>query len=162
LLCCAHVPRELKELFVRHSKKGRARGASADLAFEQALFGSNDDARRPFDPRADRKTLQLCRQVHRALMLALAGECGDEVLRDVSAEAVEPMGCASQLLVRIALPVGVVIPATDVLQRLNECTPRLRASIAAAICRKRVPMLSFVLVPAWIHAVGKEDSDERA
>jgi ribosome-binding factor A len=131
------------------------------LTFEQALYGPDEGASKPFDPRADRKTLQLCRQVHRALMLALAGECGDEVLRDIYVDAVEPMGSASQLIVRIGLPRSIRSSMTEVFARLTERTPRLRAAVAAAICRKRVPMLSFILVPS-IDPAGKGDVDERA
>jgi ribosome-binding factor A len=153
---------------VRHSKKpwkGRARGAAADLAFEQALRGSRGrEQSGRFDPRADRKTLQLCRQVHRALMLALSGECSDDLLRDLVVDAVEPMGSASQLIVRVGVPRGAAGQSfAEILARLNERTPKLRATVAQAICRKRVPMLSFALVPA-IDAGGiggKEAADER-
>jgi hypothetical protein len=83
----------------------------------------------------DRKTLQLCRQVQRALMLA-----------DLPVESVEPMGGGGgQLLVRVALPAGE--SAIDALARLHERAPMLRAAVARTICRKRVPGLSFVVVP---------------
>src|SRR5687767_8159670 len=100
---------------------------------------------RAFDPRGDRKTLQLCRQVQRALALALAGECADELLRDVYVESVEPLGGAGQLLVRVMASGGVA--PFEVMARLGVVTPRLRAFVAGEICRKRVPMLSFVVVP---------------
>ena len=132
---------------MRHSKKsrrGRARGPSEDALFERALMGESSDGRK-FDPRGDRKTLQLCRQVQRALAMAVAGECADEVLRDVYVEAVEPLGGAGQLLVRVIAPRGVA--PVEVMARLGAATPRLRALVAAEICRKRVPMLSFVVVP---------------
>lgn len=123
----------------------RANDGEAKLAFEQALWGDDLSERKPFDPAPDRKTLQLCRQVQRALMLALMGECGDDLLRDVLIDSVEPMGGAGQLLVRVCVPGNV--PAMDVLIRLNERTAKLRSIVAASICRKRVPMLSFVIVP---------------
>ena len=81
----------------------------------------------------------------RALMLALAGECDDELLRAVSVDSVEPMGSASQLLVKVRVPAD--LPAMEVIARLNMHVPKLRALVAAAICRKRVPMLSFIAVP---------------
>ena len=80
-------------------------------------------------------------------MLALAGECDDEALRDVYVESVEPMGSGSQLLVRVTVPVIVSLRPSDVLARLNDRSARLRAIVARSICRKRVPGLSFVAVP---------------
>jgi len=134
---------------VRHSKKrwkGRARGASDQGEFERALRGKALRDGNAFDPARDRKTLQLCRQVQRALMLALGGECGEEALGDVWVESVEPMGSASQLMVRIvAPPAGAA--AVEVSARLNARAGALRAAIAGAICRKRVPMLTFLVVP---------------
>ncbi len=133
------------------SCKARARGAhsrgrSADVLFEQSLSG--DQTRRAFDPRADRKTLQLCRQVQRALMLALAGECGDALLRDISVDSVDAAGGAGHLLVRVSVPGDV--PVMEVLARLNDRAGRLRSIVAGSICRKRAPMLSFVAVPSTI------------
>lgn len=80
-------------------------------------------------------------------MLALAGECDDEVLRDAYVESVEPMGNGSQLLVRVTIPDTTGLRPSDVLARLNERSARLRAIVARSICRKRVPGLSFVAVP---------------
>jgi hypothetical protein len=90
---------------VKHHKRswaGRARDASAKMEFAQALFGE-ETSRRPFDAGTDRKTLQLCRQIERALILALSGECGDDVLREVFVESVEPMGGISRLPVSRSL-----------------------------------------------------------
>lgn len=146
---CARI----EGVFVSHRNKrsrGRADSASAELIFERALSGEEESGRRAFDPRQDRKTLQLCRQVQRALTLALSGECDDEVLRDVYVESVEPMGGPSQLLVRVAVPVGAGLRAMDVLARLNERSARLRVLVAQSICRKRAPGLSFVAIPAGV------------
>jgi ribosome-binding factor A len=116
--------------------------------FERALRGESADASgRRFDPRRDRKTLQLCRQVQRALMLALAGDCGDEVLRELYVAAVEPMGGAGQLLAHVVLPRrGDVASVVDVMTRLDARAGLLRAEVARAINRKRVPTLTFIVV----------------
>lgn len=127
--------------------KARARGASADCVFESALMGDENADRPPFDPRQDRKTLQLCRQVQRALMLTLGGECDDGLLCDLSVESVEPMGGAGHLLVRVAMPAESPASVADVLARVNARSAMLRATIAQSICRKRVPGLSFLVVP---------------
>ena len=128
-----------RELALRHHRKhGRARGAPARSAFElfeEALHDGHGGHRS--NPQQDRKTLQLCRQVQRALSLAIG---------DVSVDAVEPMGSAAQLLVRVGVP--PTVSPVDVVARLNGRAPQLRAEIASAISRKRVPTLTFVAVPA--------------
>lgn len=128
----------------RNERKGRARDASAE-EFERALLGEEHSTAR-FDPAHDRKTLQLCRQVERAVAMALAGECADDVLRDLMVESVFPMGSAAQLLVRVMLPGHAEAPVAEVLSRLEAQSSRLRSVVAQAICRKRVPTLSFVVV----------------
>jgi hypothetical protein len=148
--------RGFKEFFVKHHKKKwkvRAhdaadnRGATNNAAFENALLGDDQSSRKSFDPREDRKMQQLCRQVQRALMLGLAGECNDEVLRDLYIDSVEPMGNGSQLLVSVTVPASVNLPVWNVVGRLNARSARLRAIVAQAICRKRVPSLMFVAFP---------------
>lgn len=127
--------------------RGRAPATSADEMFERALLGEDRSRREAFNPRDDRKTQQLCQQVRRALMLALAGECDDDVLRDLYVDSVEPMGSGSQLLVRVTIPATSSLPAWNVIARLNDRSSRLRAIVAHAICRKRVPGLAFLAVP---------------
>jgi hypothetical protein len=134
------------ELFLRHSKRfGKGRGtrpgrSSTDL-FEAALFGKTESDRPRFDAGSDRKTLQLCRQVERAISLALSGH-SDDLLRDLSVDGVEPMGSAGHLLVRVIVAADVSV--IDVMARLDAASARLRAEVAASICRKRVPALSFI------------------
>ena len=129
-------------------RRGRARGASADALFERALLGEDVSEKSPFDPRRDRKTLQLCRQVQRALSMALAGGRADDLLCELYVESVEPMGSPGQLRVVVVLPAGVGAAPVEVLARLGEHTSRLRAAVAREISRKRVPGLSFVVVPS--------------
>jgi len=148
---------------VGHSKKprrGRAHPAPADAQFERALLGEDRDRERKFEPGRDRKTLQLCRQVQRALPLALGGECGDELLRDAYVDGVEPLGGAGQLLVRVTVPPNPSAAPGEVLARLAALAPRLRAAVAGEICRKRVPVLSFVVVPS-VDPAGAGEGDGR-
>lgn len=115
-------------------RRGRAGEASAQDTFERALRGERSPRQRGANETGDRKTLQLCRQVQRALMLA-----------DVPVESVEAMGVGGgQLLVRVML--GAEESGASALARLHERGPMLRAAVARAICRKRVPGLSFVMV----------------
>ena len=142
-----------------HSKqprRGRARPAPADSLFERALLGHGSFEDKAFDPRRDRKTLQLCRQVQRALAMALGGECADVLLADAYVESVEPLGGPGQLFVRVVVPADTAAPPAAVAERLAALTPRLRAVVASEIYRKRVPALSFVVVP--IHPAGGPDA----
>ena len=131
----------------RKPRRGRARDASADALFERALLGEIVSEGRRLDPARDRKTLQLCRQVQRALAMALAGECADAALADAYVESVEPLGGPGQLLVRVRIGGGSSVAPFEVRERLVARAPRLRAAVAREISRKRVPMLSFVVVP---------------
>lgn len=143
-----------------HSKKprrGRAHRAQADALFERALLGDEGlSDSRSFNPREDRKTLQLCRQVQRALGMALGGGGADDLLTDATVESVEPLGGPGQLLVRVTVPADPAVHPAEVMARLAAQTPRLRAVVASEICRKRVPTLSFVVVPD----VARRQSDD--
>jgi ribosome-binding factor A len=146
-MCCAGI----EGVLVRNRKKpwnGRAHVAPAEALFERALFGVDECDDKRFNPREDRKTLQLCRQVQCALAMALSGECGDEILRDLYVESVEPMGSASQLIVRVVIPANLRCSLVEVMSKLDERAVRLRALVAQAICRKRVPNLTFIVVPS--------------
>jgi hypothetical protein len=128
------------------------RDAAADALFERALLGGESieesSGSRPFNAREDRKTLQLCRQVQRAVSMAIPGDSGDAALADASVESVEPMGGPGQLLVRVSSPARADAAPAVVMARLAAYAPRLRAMVAGQISRKRVPALSFVVVPA--------------
>ncbi len=95
--------------------------------------------------RGNRKALQLCRQVQRALSFAL-GSCGDDVLGGVYVEAVDPAPDDKHLMVTVS-PLDADISPEDVLVHLHYVVGRLRAEIAADIHRKRVPELSFRCIP---------------
>jgi hypothetical protein len=101
--------------------------------------------------------------VFQALSLALAGECDDDVLRDLTVESVTPAPNASRLLVCVALPParpGERAPAPHaVLERLSMHNARLRRCVASAITRKRAPELTFLPVaPGTL--LGGTDSTE--
>ena len=136
-------------------KTGGALPPFVDPAFAEALTGrpSRGDSRR--NARKDHKARQLCRQVQRALAMALAGECDDDVLRELYVADVQPAPDAGHLLVHLVVPTGVSI--VDVLERIDRATPRLRATVAHAITRKRAPELSFAPVAAEQEAGHDED-----
>jgi ribosome-binding factor A len=97
--------------------------------------------------RSSQKTAQLCRQVFRAVSLAL-GECGDDILRELTVVDVGPAPDASRLLVRVSVPaVGGEVALPDVLARLERAGGFLRRQVATAITRKRAPELLFTFAP---------------
>jgi ribosome-binding factor A len=118
----------------------------------RAHKSTTQDSSNPFDSffdspgrrRRDQKTAQLCRQVFRALSLAM-DEAADDVVRELLLHDVTPAPDAARLLVRVGLPAGVT-PA-DALDRLGRATGFLRREVAAAITRKRAPELLFLPVP---------------
>lgn len=97
---------------------------------------------------ADRKAWQLCRQVAVTLDEVLA-ECGDAVLRELRVVSVAPFPDASRLLVTLTSiddRPGGVIGAVRVLEHVEHATGHLRSEIAAAVTRKRAPVLVYQLV----------------
>jgi ribosome-binding factor A len=95
----------------------------------------------------DYKTAALCKQVRRALSMALAGDCADELLQSLVVDEVLPAPNASRLLVRIILRAsGGAVSIPHVLQRLEQVRGLLRARIGEAIVRKRTPELAFDII----------------
>lgn len=123
----------------KHNRNGTPSHVDADFA--AALSGEDDDrgsARR----RAEHKARQLCRQVQRALNLALAERGSDPGLEQLYVDMVTPAPDCGHLLVHIVAPADRPVP--DVLASLRVESPRLRARAASAISRKRAPELSFI------------------
>lgn len=92
----------------------------------------------------EKKTRQYCRQVQRALQLALAEECSRRGCGEVFVDEVAPAPDCGRLVVRVAVPPGWEVE--EALRQLREMTPTLRTEVAAAITRKRAPELYFVPV----------------
>ena len=118
----------------RHSKEV----AFADSEFAEVL-SENDSGSHSSGRQAQRKAQQFCRQVQRALNLALA-ENG--AIDEVFVEEVSPAPDCGRLLVQIVIPAGR--PVAEVIGVLRRETPRLRSEVAKAITRKRAPELAFV------------------
>ena len=122
-----------------------------DPGFAQALGGGTFD-RFSSGRQAKRKARQFCRQVQRALNLALADRHSDDGLSDLFVEDVSPAPDCGQLLVHVVVPAQR--PVAEALAALRQDAPRLRSEVAATITRKRAPELSFV--PAVADGVGDE------
>jgi ribosome-binding factor A len=95
--------------------------------------------------RTNRKALQLCGQVAQTLGHVLAWETADPALGELTVESVVPAPDSTRLLVTVAAPAGA--EADAVLAHLHRTCGRLRAEVAAEIHRKRVPELTFQVVP---------------
>ena len=95
---------------------------------------------------AGRKKLQLCRQVQHALMWALGSANSEDVLAYCSVEAVEPLPGGNRLLVKISVPSDLSLAM--VTERLAHSAAALRAEVAQAVTRRKVPELLFLPVPA--------------
>jgi ribosome-binding factor A len=97
---------------------------------------------RPHGKVTNRKTLQLCRQVERALSVALEGE----ILRDLTVQSVAPAPDSSRLLVTFVHHGPEPIELADVLDALHGHYAQLRGAVAASIHRKKTPELTFHVV----------------
>jgi ribosome-binding factor A len=127
--------------------RNRYRKESSDFVdpeFAQALGGGTSD-RLSSSAQAERKARQLCRQVQRALNLALVERHADDSVNDLFVESVSPAPDCGHLLVHVVVPAGGAV--TDALSALRRDAPRLRSEVARAITRKRAPELSFVATP---------------
>jgi len=124
--------------------------------FRKDLFqGTNapgpDDGR---DPRYDkpeqpdkvknRKALQLSGQVAETLALVLAGECDDDLLRDLLVESVVPFPTSVRLLVTLVPSVSAgEVSLEQMAQRLEQVRGKLRSEVARSIHRRKAPDLLF-------------------
>src|SRR5262245_6870902 len=98
-----------------------------DPDFAEALNGG-ESHRMSSERQAQRKNLQFCRQVQRALNFALADRNADD---GILIEDVFPAPDCGRLLVHVLIPDGR--PVSDAISALRRDAPRLRAEVAAAI-----------------------------
>lgn len=122
----------------------RDENLSADAGPDDGLDPRYD--RRGGRPAGKRKTLQLCREAERTLSAVLAGECDDDVLRELVVLSVVPAPNAGRLLVTVALPASAGVPAEEALRRLLGAAGQLRIEVAAAVSRRKTPELAFRVV----------------
>ena len=127
-------------------QKRRNRAAEfVDPEFAEALL-SNSSERSSTDRKVLRKTQQFCRQVQRALNLALAS--GDSQLQgcEIFVEEVSPAPDCGHLLAHVVVSEGRLL--SEAMAWLRQNQPRLRSEVAMSIARKRAPELAFV--PAFV------------
>jgi len=129
-------------------------------------IGEDDgvDPRQFFDRRSrrrvDRKAYQLCRQVSDTLNFVLSGDTGDDVLRGLYVESVDPAPDASRLLVSVApLDRNDPTPVDVYLTKLAAVSGKLRSEVAASISRRKTPELAFRVIPPDDPQAVQEDPD---
>jgi ribosome-binding factor A len=126
---------------LKHQSRRRKQSVFENPDFADALYGASSD-HLSSGRQGERKARQFCRQVQRALNLALADRSADDGMTDLFVEEVSPAPDCGHLLVHVVIPVDR--PITEVLSALRRDAPRLRSEVAMAITRKRAPELSFV------------------
>lgn len=127
-------------------KRGRRRDKGeefVDADFAEILYGEAN-GKRSDSRQAQRKTQQFCRQVERALNLALANSSVAGIGCDLFVDEVSPGPDCGHLLVHIVVQDGYSV--VDAMNALRRDASRLRSEVAMAIARKRAPELSFVPV----------------
>ena len=128
---------------VKKQYRRRRKTEFVDPDFAESLHGSeakNLSAGR----QVQRKAQQFCRQVQRALNLALADCSPGDGISGLFVEEVSPAPDCGRLLVHVLIPGSHHV--ADAMSALRRAGPRLRSEVAMAITRKRAPELSFVPV----------------
>src|SRR5262245_15994007 len=156
---------------MRHQfpSKERMRGLCAELGEDDGLdprlpSGRGGPAGRtrrtgpgPWGRPVDRKARQLCRQVAVTLDEVLP-DCGDGVLQGLRVVHVAPFPDASRLLVTVASVDGKAERehgAEFVLGHLQHASGHLRYEVAAAVTRKRAPLLVYRLADPVLMGTGQ-------
>jgi len=106
-------------------------------------------------PKPDYHSAALCKQVLRIVSGVLSGECGDALLQALVVERVVPAPNAGRLMIMV-IARGDGAPA-ELLVRLEAVKRMLRARIAEGIVRKRVPELTFLVLPAGVSQDREEE-----
>ena len=126
-------------------QRARARSLCADLHPDD---GPPARRRKETRDRAcdDRKTMQLCAQVRRALHGVIPVP-SDPFFDGLIVETVEPDPDATRLRVVISVPPSSNRSLRDLKRRLADMTGFIRSQVAPQIHRKRVPLLTFDFIP---------------
>ena len=105
---------------MKHQNR-RKQSAFENPDFADALYGASSD-RLSSGRQGERKARQFCRQVQRALNLALADRHADDGMNDLFVEEVSPAPDCGHLLVHVVIPADQ--SATEALSALRRDAPR--------------------------------------
>ncbi len=126
---------------MKWQKRRNRTAESVDPEFAEALLG-NSPERSSIDRKVQRKTQQFCRQVQRALNLALASGDSQSHGYEIFVEEVSPAPDCGHLLAHIMVSEGQLL--SEAMAWLRQNQSRLRTEVAMSIARKRAPELAFV------------------
>jgi ribosome-binding factor A len=126
----------------RRNSKSEMLSSCADIGPEDGA-DPRDFFKKPAGKVANRKALQLCGQIARTLSLVL-WECGDDVLRELIVERVQPAPTSARLLVTLSSPRNA--DEELAMQHVERAAGLLRREVAAAIHRRKTPELTFRVV----------------
>jgi ribosome-binding factor A len=129
---------------LKRNLRGSNEPQNVDPDLAEAWY-EDESIRQSSRRQGERKTRQFCRQVQRALNLAIADRSIANGLDDMFVEKVLPAPDCGRLLVHVVIPAHR--PMADAIHELGRETPRLRSEVAMAITRKRAPELCFL--PAY-------------
>jgi ribosome-binding factor A len=97
--------------------------------------------------KADRKALQLCRQVAETLDQVLCSEIADELVSSLRVASIVPAPDSTRLLVTLQTDLkSHDFNRPEIERRLEDRRGQLRCAVAAAITRRKMPNLSFVII----------------
>lgn len=136
---------------MKWQKRRNRTAESVDPEFAEALLG-NSPEKSSTDRKVQRKTQQFCRQVQRALNLALASSDSQLQGYEIFVEEVSPAPDCGHLLAHIMVSEGRLL--SEAMSWLRQNQPQLRTEVAMSIARKRAPELGFI--PAFT-AGGEND-----
>ena len=109
------------------------------------ILARRDDYRESRTRANERKTTQLCAQVERALDWAFEMDLDDPIFQELEVVDVQPNPGASHLLVLVGVPFGGDYTEAD--RALERASGILVDAVAQEITRRKVPRLTFGLVP---------------
>jgi hypothetical protein len=101
----------------------------------------------------------LCSQVFESLSLVFGGTSSDQRLWAIGLLSVEPAPSSSRLLIKVyPLPTALQPQSVSEIQAvLKAARPFLRREIGQEICRRKIPELTFEVVPG---PRGGDDDDQ--
>lgn len=126
---------------MKRQKRRNRTAESVDPEFAETLLSNSPD-RSSIDRKVQRKTQQFCRQVRRALNLALASGDSQSQGYEIFVEEVSPAPDCGHLLAHIMVSEGQFL--SEAMAWLRQNQSRLRTEVAMSISRKRAPELAFV------------------
>ncbi|MFT5467318.1 MAG: ribosome-binding factor A [Verrucomicrobiales bacterium] len=106
----------------------------------------NREDRSQYAYKPNHSARRLCKEARRALDLAIAIDVADPTLEGVSVCEVRPVSGAQVLQVVVTTRCADADQLDRIHAALNAASGTLRASLAASVRRKRVPMLRFRVV----------------